>query len=439
MLKALKKIENHSLALILLFLGVIVTFCGKVEDDVFITIEINAPHSNALFLYGDTLELKAKVKASVPLTEIKVFISKETNVPLSEVLIVNAQDSEFDLNVIYALVGDLTESGTYKLQVNAVAGKYTKTSWVLVRIEVPEPYLKRIWVLTAESNNQIGVYNWIPNESFFNRWNMTGYYSGAFVSSKSQLIGIATRYSEGLRTYNTFSGLPAWEVPSTVNVQTEFISTLYFQEPCLFLGLPVYQSIRQYTKDAMPSGSYPLSEQHIPGVILQHEFWLFFNEMRPGLNQKRIRTCFYPGGAIANEYLHQMEHVFMFPFDKKSLGVIAKNGQQVQVWRYFPETNGMELEKALPISQVNAVLVVSDSEVLLAYAQGIGRYNFKTREWNSWVVSEECRLLAWDKNERLIYAAGSTSLHVFAYPQGQQLANYDTQKQVLNILLEFNR
>jgi len=435
----LKNTENHIIVFILLIFAVFVTSCGKAEEDVFITIEINSPYSNAYFHDGDTIELKAKILASAPLSEIKVFISKETNVPLSEVLILKAQTSEYDLNLIYIIAGDLTESGTYKLQVNAVAGKYTKTSWVLVRIEVPKPYLKRIWVLTAEAGNLIGVNNWVPNEAFFNRWSVTGEYSGAFVSSKSQLIGVSTNYSEGLRTYNTLSGLPVWQLPSTVNIQTRFISGLYFKEPYLFLSMPAYQSIRQYSKDGMPIASFPLHESHIPGVIFQHESWLMFNEARPGQHQKRLKTCFYPGGAVANEYLHQMEEVFLAAFDPKSICIFGKNEQEVKVLRYFPETNESGLEKVLTLAKIYSVLPVSDSEVLVAHSQGIGRYNLKTRDWISWVTGVEIKLLALDKNESLVYAATSTSLHVFAYPQGQQLALFDTQKELLNVLLEFNR
>jgi len=413
--------------------------CKKDAEDFIIKIQIQLPYEGQIVELGDTIKVKARIVSPEAIDEVRVFLSKETNIPLGYLAFIYPESDSCDILIDYIVDGDIEESGQYKLQVNALSGGIVKTHYNAIQLDVPVRKIEKIWVITSGEGGKI-LLNTLDSFGGMDLiMELPGNYSGSYLNSQHKIIGISDRYTYGLRNYSIEDGSLIWDLPSTLGPVNPFINTIYFKWPFIYVGLPFYKCINAYASNGTLSKSFELTEFYVPDVFVHTGSYFVLNEKRPGLIQQKLRSYYDPGGGIANELIHGISIKTLIPYDKKTLSIIGhQNGISVMK-RYSIESNLILNEFILPVDSIKMALKVGDEEALIAHSAGIGIVNLKDGLYHDWVVTRGIRFIEWGESDALVVGATNHKVFIYSYPQGEVLSNSLTTDTINNILLEFNR
>ncbi|NLF42843.1 MAG: hypothetical protein GX587_09120, partial [Bacteroidales bacterium] len=129
--------------------------CKKDAEDFIIKIQIQLPYEGQVVELGDTIKVKARIVSHGLIDEVRVFLSKETNVPLGNLVLIYPETDSCDIQVDYIIDGNIEKSGQYKLQVNALSGGIVKTYYNIVQLDVPVRKIERVCVITSGAGGKI--------------------------------------------------------------------------------------------------------------------------------------------------------------------------------------------------------------------------------------------------------------------------------------------
>lgn len=413
--------------------------CKKDAEDFIIKIQIQLPYEGQIVELGDTIRVKARIVSPGLIDEVRVFLSKETNIPVGDLLFIYPEADSCDIKVDYIVDGNIEEGGQFKLQVNALSGGIVKTYYNTIQLDIPGRKIERVWAITSGEGGKIFLNVLDSLGGMVSIKELSGDYSGSYLNSRDKIIGISERYKNGLRNYNIEDGSLLWDLPSTLGPVSLFINTIYFKWPFIYVGLPFYKNVNAYASNGTLSMSFGLSEFYIPDVFVHTGSYFVLNEKRPGLTAQKLRSYYDPGGGIANELIHSISIQSIIPYDKKTIMVIGQQNGISVMKRYSIESNLLLKEFILPVDSINLALNIGDKKVLIAHPAGIGIVSTEDGAYNDWVMEKGIRYLEWSESDALVIGATDQKVFMYSFPQGEVLSSSLTSDTIKNILLEFNR
>ncbi len=413
--------------------------CKKDAEDFIIKIQIQLPYEGQVVELGDTIKVKARIVSHGLIDEVRVFLSKETNVPLGNLVLIYPETDSCDIQVDYIIDGNIEKSGQYKLQVNALSGGIVKTYYNIVQLDVPVRKIERVCVITSGAGGKIFLNVLDSLGGMVSIMELSGDYSGSYLNSRDKIIGISERYTNGLRNYSIEDGSLLWDLPSTLGPVSPFINTIYFKWPFIYVGLPFYKCVNAYTSNGTLSMSFELSDFYVPDIFVHTGSYFVLNEKRPGLMEQKLRSYYDPGGGIANELIHGISIQSIIPYDKKTLTIVGQQNGINVMKRYSIESNLFLEEFTLPVDSIRKVLKIEGEKALVAHSEGIGVVNTEDGAYYDWVIEKGIRYLEWSESDALVVGATYHNVFMYSYPQGEVLSSSLTTDTIKNILLEFNR
>ncbi len=396
-----------------------------------------SPAENQEFNYDDTISIHCQISDKSIIESVKLILVNNDLSPIGPAFYFYPGSTKFELKTSYPIsIAEIAEPENYLLVV-ADNGTNFKNQYQLLHINSIEKELEGIIVLSAISDQQIGVSAFYPDvDSVVNLFIVEGEYSGSTLNSSGKQMFIAGEETLNLQAYSLLDNSIEWELQPIPFFPMHNANCLHFDE--LLFVANNYFNIKAYSSTGNSVFTADIGQNEKPGRIFRfNEFLLCDMQSKNGGSTNLI--TWYIGSEKEKQRLSTIYEVVDYAAILEDEILLAVNTDGIgSVKLYNVKLN--ELTDLFEFTvEILSMEKTGDGQVLIGAGADVYLYAFPGNYPEVVLPGTSSYRLNFENLSQRLYVVNGYSIDVFNFPQLEPLQHIPLNDSILKIHFHYNK
>ena len=375
-------------------------------------VHINYPMQGQGFTAGDTVSVSATVTDDQRVTSIIIRLLNASYISCDHDEGVPISGNNLEINKDYVISNINLETGDYYIAVIASDGNNVTNEYVRIHINELPKERKGIFILSASNPFSFAVSRLDALNNPVSVTNLNGdYVSSAIYSRNHELFTIGS-ISGSFNAYDLDGQSFLWSYPPTGFSIPTFMNLFLIKDR---IYVSYYDgNIKGYDMGGVQKFEAQQQGYFIPDVIFRTDQYFFSEIFYRGSHQNKLGVFYFTGAEkqeraididLKNMYSLDQDHLLLFGNDS----VLAQGKIEI----YDIPGNGTVSLHTILTGMLNQVIQLDDIHYLIAYSDGIYRYDYSMNSLTPFVTSLPVYSMEYDEVNQELFACSGNKVHVY--------------------------
>ncbi len=396
-----------------------------------------SPLENQEYNYDDTISVHCQISDINIIESVKLVLVNSDFSPIGQAFYFYPGSTKFELRTYYPIsIAEITEPLNYLLVV-ANNGTNFKNKYQLLHINSIEKELEDIIVVTAISEQEIGISALYPNsDSIVDLFIVDGDYAGSAINSSGQQIFFAGKEMLNLQSLSLLDYQLEWQLQPTPFFPMHNADCLHFDER-LFVANN-YFNIKAYSSTGNSVFTAEISQNEKPGRIFRfNEFLLCDMQSKNGGSTNLV--AWYVDSEKEKQRLSTNFKVVDFAAVFEDEIFLAVNTAGIgSIKLYNVELNELTDLVEFPV-EILSMVKTGEGQVLIGAGQDVYLHSFPGNYPEVVLPGISAYRLNFESLSQQLYVVGGYAIDVFDFPQLEPLQHIPLNDSILKIHFHYNK
>ena len=399
------------------------------------TITYYSPQYMQEFIVADTVDVHALITDDVPVTMVRVNITNEDFMPVSQSMTFSPNATSWELTTRIPIEDESLETGSYYILVRAENGTAFKNQYQEIIIRGLDREFKQLLVVTEGGFNEFKIWGSADLEDIQPLISINGDFMSSAISHADQLLFIAGHTNPNIHAYNLDNNDLEWSIAVPPGTPVHNEGCLHFDE--LLYATYHYNYIHGYSPSGQVSFNVFTEELDAPERIYRHGEFVLVEMQKKNANNPYIATYFNLTGNLKQKRFIAFDVIDFQSMDENRIVILANKDGHGVISTYDVGadilTDMGETADRLNGSAIlgNGVVVIAGEENIHALIPGTGQLFI--------LLNQGAETIRYESISDLLYLATSSKIEVYSYPEMVNQKTLLFSDTILDIQIQYSK
>lgn len=401
-------------------------------------VVVYEPFNRQLFVYGDTLFIRASFSHIREITSIKVTLVNGSQTPVLPSLNFDVSNTDYLLQTQLVLDDVHLENGKYTVQLKVSDGNASWNNWVDIQYIEAERKLISLVSVVKSGLSSFDVMEAPVNSNASKLFSFTGDHSGSALNAEYNTLFTAGSFLAGLSAWDLNQKRLLWEVPAVVNSAQAWIYAIYADEKEVFVS----------TREGYVEGYDPLGQVTFRSLKMENGVFTRILKSKDKLlgvfepyngTFSELIVFNYPGGTLFRKMQINGEVVYLSTYSGDAVLVFVNRPDRAVVYEYSVNNHTLVELKTFPFNTIQAAAGSGEDHYFLQSGEDIWWYRPALNSATKYVQASAGAMMAFEVLNHRLYVGSGQNIAAYNLPFSEAVYSLDLPFPLVSFNLRYNK